>query len=788
MKNIFVLSPLILATLVSNVSAEMVGLNESILEGVSGQTGIGINFDKLISIDSITYSDEDGSSGGKLQFQDINIGDQADILGTTAYSQHLINVDGVDGLFIESRFDATRLQLGGISVGNHIGSRSMGEFIFDFEGTNTLNISGNTPSGFLISSTINFENVSYQWLTNGNAFRAEGITIDNALIDAVFEERDIGAGITALVIEMPTYTSEISINAACFNAVGCNPTDSLGSFSRNLALTNSYIQIHGGGREGLGLTMNMHFEYDGTTSQSVYTDDATITLAQKSGSLDVVGLTFDIGTAEANIGDHIALQVDQMVGNYRIGNVEIAGNSIGAFESIFDFSDGTHDLVDYKNKTLIAPGIAFAGQNLDSTNPFMTDFYNKVNNTSDGISVFNEWNMIADFIYTDDTHSIRMDNLQSYGSGYVTLDIRSDGANSIDSSNGTESFLAIGIKDYNVNYSFDGFKVGDDGSQLQSGYELLGMSPQASFIMNAALEIRGGGAIGSGVTFDGDVLLNNANFAVTRNSTTGNGIYLDDAVYEFHFRDVTFDVDNGGIQLVIGELWSEFTINDVRFGDRTAGDSFGGLVINRYQTGSTVTISGGGASNTKCVGGTGTDLATCTGNWIDPETQGLTIASTSILNQRNGSKENSVAWEANRAAGVAGTGVAIKADNIFTSDGYDNTANTHGIQTSTSIDVANTRILKKADGADANGVTGNEGDELILNASLAGYEYVLAPTDLQKANRAEGLILSSNVQIKELNIESIQMIHPIGGSNTLLHGMKLQNLNMSSTLSVTPIR
>jgi hypothetical protein len=235
-------------------------------------------------------------------------------------------------------------------------------------------------------------------------------------------------------------------------------------------------------------------------------------------------------------------------------------------------------------------------------------------------------------------------------------------------------------------------------------------------------------------------------------------------------------------------LWSEFTINDVRFGDRTAGDSFGGLVINRYQTGSTVTISGGGAGNAKCVGGTGTDLVSCTGNWIDPETQGLTIASTSILNQRNGSKENSVAWEANRAAGVAGTGVAIKADNIFTSDGYDNTANTHGIQTSTSIDVANTRILKKTDGADANGVTGNEGDELILNASLAGYEYVLAPTDLQKANRAEGLILSSNVQIKELNIESIQMIHPTGGSNTLLHGMKLQNLNMSSTLSVTPIR
>jgi hypothetical protein len=237
-------------------------------------------------------------------------------------------------------------------------------------------------------------------------------------------------------------------------------------------------------------------------------------------------------------------------------------------------------------------------------------------------------------------------------------------------------------------------------------------------------------------------------------------------------------------------MWSEFTVNDVRFGDSIAGASFGGLVIHRYQAGSTVTISGGGAGIAKCVGGTGTDLATCTGNWIDLESQGLTIATTSILLPRNDTKENSVAWEANRTAG-AGTGVSIKADNIYTSDGYVDTANTYGIQTVTSIDIANTRVLKKFTGTDSNGVIGNEGDELIVDsAETAGYKYVTAPTDIEKSSRGAGLIISNNVQIKELNIESIQLIHPsaVVSSNTLLHGMKLQNFNMSSTLSVTPIR
>lgn len=782
--------------------AELIGLDESILDDVTGQTGLTIEMHKQINIDEIRYSDKEATTGGILDIKDIVIGHPDDVNNLQAVSIHTFDVDGNDGLVIKSIFQPTRLQIGSVSIGNHRGSvldsyatrKSFGQIQYDWTGINTLSINGKEfgDSGLVISSDSNITDSDFRWTTNGNTLQINDIVYSGLITDMTIDVEDDSVQ-AYLALRMPSMSFDISIGSVCFSSIDCVSGNSLGSFTQARTYTNSHVYIYGNGRESTGITMNAHFELDASVNSigdgnvSTYTDESTVKFAKQSGSIDVVGFTFDIGTGEANIGDHIWTQFDQVSGNFKVGNFEIAGNSVGELEMIFDFSDATHDAVDYENKTLIAPGVAFAGQNLDSINTFMTSFYDKVNNTSDGISLFNEWNLQADFIYTDDTHSIRIDNYQTYGSGYATLEMRSGGVNSIDATNGAESFLAIGVKDYRVNYRFDGFKVGDDTSQLQTGYELLGISPAAEFTINAAIEIRGGGANGSGATFDGDVLLSNANFGVTRNSVTGNGIYLDDANYEFHFRDLTLDVDSGGIQLVLGELWSEFTINDVRFGDKNTGSSLGALVINQYQTGSKVTINGGGAGTAKCVGGSGSDLATCTGNWIDPETQGLTITTQAMLQQRNGAKENSISWETNRTAGALGTGTTMKIDNIYTSDGYDNATNTHGIKTTTSIDIAKTRVLKKHTGVDSNGISGNEGDEVIVSGNGATEYTYVDPATADKTNRPEGLILSSNIQIKELNIDAVNMIHP-NATSTMLHGVKLQNLNMTSTLSVTPIR
>ena len=819
-----ILLPLIVS--VSSIShSELVGLDEASLERVSGQTGIGINIDKLVSVGSVVYSDEDATTGGELHFQNINIGTPGDVMNTAAKSQHLVDVDGTDGLFIDSKFESTRIQIGGISVGSHVGNRSFGQFVFDFEGDHLLNIDNGPVSGFRITSETSFTNVVSMWTTNGQTLRIDGMTIDAALTDAIFEEKLINATDTALVIDIPSYSSDITVSGVCFSVSSCSSVNSFGSFASSTNLVNSQIQIQGGGRENAGINFNAHFEFDtavnatGDGNYFSYTDDATIKFAKQSGAVDITNLTFDIGRAETNIGDHIALQVDQVVGNFAVGDFSIAGNSVGAFEIQYDFTDGVHDAATYQNKSLIAPGVAFAAYDFSADSNLsaagfdtdMTNFYSKVTSTSDGISLYNEWNLTAQFIYTDDGHVLIADNLQTWGSGYITLDIR-NGADSIDNTNDVaEDFLAIGVRDYKVNYSLDGFKTEDGNGQLQSGYELLGLYSDAEFTLNAGIEIRGGGASGSGITFDGDVFMTEGNFGVTKtilNYDDGDalndrniGIYLAGVTYEFHFRDVTLDVDSGGIQIVLGDIWSEMDITDVRFGDKNTGSSMGGINVKQYQSGSQLTINGGGATS-GCIGGTGVDFTACEadgGYWLDTGSQGVTIASKRILNQRSGNLENSVTWTTNRPVNDNGTpgvtdddfydpGLSLKIDNIYTSDGYDDTTNTHGIQNTMTLDVAKSRVIKKDTGADNNGIIGNEGDELITDGA-GGYTYVTSPTDLEKANRPETLVLSNNVKIKELNIDSILLQHPNAGSaDTLINGIKLQNLNLNSTLSVSPIR
>ena len=69
-------------------------------------------------------------------------------------------------------------------------------------------------------------------------------------------------------------------------------------------------------------------------------------------------------------------------------------------------------------------------------------------------------------------------------------------------------------------------------------------------------------------------------------------------------------------------------------------------------------------------------------------------------------------------------------------------------------------------------MSGAEGSELIMDAGeAAGYKYVVAPTNLEKADRPEGLIISNNVQIKELNIESVDMIQP-NATAAMLRGVE----------------
>lgn len=108
--------------------------------------------------------------------------------------------------------------------------------------------------------------------------------------------------------------------------------------------------------------------------------------------------------------------------------------------------------------------------------------------------------------------------------------------------------------------------------------------------------------------YNADFYMSEASAAVTLDGT-GKGLWLSDTRYDMHFRDGSLDIrsgtgvngDKGGIELRKGEYWSQLDVADVRWGDRATGTSLGRLVLKRYEPGSTLALSSGGAG-ALCVG------------------------------------------------------------------------------------------------------------------------------------------------------------------------------------------
>jgi hypothetical protein len=161
-------------------------------------------------------------------------------------------------------------------------------------------------------------------------------------------------------------------------------------------------------------------------------------------------------------------------------------------------------------------------------------------------------------------------------------------------------------------------------------------------------------------------------------------------------------------------------------------------------------------------------------------------------------KKNALMWESNRAVDGQGrpinnTGMQLLVNDIYTSDGGDFDGdgvddNRFGIRTELSVDVYQTRVTKKEDGPDAQGVTGNRGDEKIMSpGSAAGYRYVANPGPGDIANRPLGFAVKADTRFKELSINNIDLIHPVGGAQTVVYGAKFQNVDIRANLTATPI-
>ncbi len=55
------------------------------------------------------------------------------------------------------------------------------------------------------------------------------------------------------------------------------------------------------------------------------------------------------------------------------------------------------------------------------------------------------------------------------------------------------------------------------------------------------------------------------------------------------------------------------------------------------------------------------------------------------------------------------------------------------------------------------------------------------------ANRPLGIAVRTNTQFKELDFERVNVSHSVGGESTLLYGLKLQNFNITTDITATPM-
>ncbi|HEX5841839.1 MAG TPA: hypothetical protein VFY62_05120, partial [Pseudomonas sp.] len=406
-----------------------------------------------------------------------------------------------------------------------------------------------------------------------------------------------------------------------------------------------------------------------------------------------------------------------------------------------------------------------------------------------GISADVSWNMLdSSLSLTDNGNSLWFSGLRTHGSGQFSLDLTKSCAAGISSGcyagtqsdinrgdyNGHFDGLRLGLNNVVGSYSFDGLRVGQANSPLQGGTELLVLMevfPAYDFTLNGQITLKAGGAVGDGLRYNADFYVTEANAAITVDEN-GRGLWLSGSSYEMHYREGSLDISNNGVELRKGTYWSKLDVGDIRWGDRATGTSLGRLVLKRYEQGSTLALSSGGAG-ALCVGGSGGTASACTssgGRWEDRGNEGLSVklknvyvrdtSGNPVSSVSSNEKRNQIILETGRVNGVNGTGSQLVVDNFHTSDGNpaDPNANSYGFNVDLNLDVAPTKVCNKG----AGGCTPVSPDPL-------------------------GFAVNGRVHFKEVNIDRVQHVHPSGGAVTSMYGVKLQNADIRANLTATPI-
>lgn len=776
-------------------------LDEMELADVQGQSGLVIDAAVDVKFDAISYFDD----GNGVSMRNVTL---SAIEGPGRQSPHHYEVDvtNAGGILTDFEIRGSRLVVGDI-VFSDDASRSLGTFIFDFSLEGTLHTEAYNGHGLRFNLDRHLTQGRVVFRDDGNEFILDDISsnvsIRDMILSVAMDPAQPAAG-AFLVLSIPDYRSDFRIGAIRFSTNPDNfgrstdirtgqPLRSYGSLEGNLHASTDIV-IRGGGRVGSsGLTFDVNNTLH-SANLSYIDDGQRLNLKDVSGYFNLDSLTLDVAQgANGRLG--LLLGFDNLDGRLDIGSIEAPRRQngtpgMGTFGSAsleFHFADQQVGNRLYQNRFLIqGQGHRNAGYQ--------------------GISVQAEWSLpSATASYVDDGQAIYLSGISSYGSGTLTLDATRAGVK-----NGTTFYdgLRIGFEQVKGSYRIDGLRVGSEDAPLQGGSELLlalGLYPAYDFTLDGHLTLAPGGAAGSGITINSDIQIRDgkAGIAALRldpndNDAAGRpdlkGLWATEISYDAHLRNMTVDVTDEGLLLVKAESWSTMDIGNLRVGDRDTGRSFGRMVFQRYEKGSSMLISPGGAGNV-CVGGAGGNRTACNasgGDWEERGEQGVTIALKQIFAPAvDNERRNRFIWETNRRNGVNGQGTQLIVDNITTNDGDGSGRNEYGFRNDLNVDVYQTKVVKKETGYDANGVYGEKNWEKIRDPSAPhGYRYV-APSNMNEslaANRPLGFAVKARTHFKELSVGQVSLKHPnVSQPVPIVYGMKLQNFDITSNLTATPI-
>ncbi len=749
-RNLFVLA------LLGPVSAgaALQSLDESALGEVSGQAGLSLEISANLSIDSVNYWDD----GAGLSFRGVRIEATGDP-SRGAAQDYQIGVTDAGGLYIPFNWRDNRLVVSDVSLSDHW-DRSLGTFISDINAAGRLHVQGYYGAGLKYSLDMVLSNSRFTFRDQGNEFILDDISgwisaHDNLLVFAT-DPKDT-SGQPFIYMSFPRLRASWDVgavrysnNPAVFGGIGNGGGASLPSYG-GLHLdydVSTIFRIHAGGRSGAGFTVDNNTVIYGANFRYLDNGNA-LALEGITGQFFLNNLTLDVASdPEGDLG--LAIQFDRFKGNLDIAHLRAGdmSRSFGALQFAFDFRDGTWN-----------------GRNY--TNRFYVQGQGDRNTGYQGIRIDAEWSLPdATARYIDDGNAVIFSGIQAWGRGDITFDVTRAG-----NVNGQEYFdgLRIGFENVKGGYKIDGLRVGRDDAPLQGGTELLlalEVFPAYDFTLNGHYTLGPGGAQGEGITVNADLHVTEGNAAIMVDENS-QGVWLTGVDYDQHLRDMTIDVDAQGLMIVKGEAWSTLDISDLRIGSRQS-DSIGRIVLKRYEKGSTMSVRAGGAGQV-CVGGSGTSASSCAasgGRWEDRGQEGVTIALKQIFSPAvNSDKRTQLIWETNRrksgSKSLNGTGTQLIIDDISTNDGVDG-SNTYGFRNDINVDVYETRVVTKR-----NGVGGG------------------APGTVRTAL---GFAVRAQTSFKELSIGSVQLKHPdVSAPEKIIYGMRLQNFNITSNLTATPI-